>query len=202
MIIQTPRLVLRPWQRSDLDIMAAWPPFPDPLDAIWNWPRTLREQGTTDLFFLMRANDQTRREWTIITDTEMLVGYLQLRSINPDGKRARLGIGFGYPYLGLGYGSEALQSFLPLCFSSLGLYQIELDVATYNVRARRLYQRLGFRETGTTWLPLGTTIPNDVLAQPPYTAIRPLLRLEGNKHYVLSIEMELCHDEVQPGVSP
>jgi RimJ/RimL family protein N-acetyltransferase len=156
----------------------------------------LRDYGTTDVFFHMRASDPTRRQWTIITTTKMIVGYLDLRSINRDEQRAQLGIGLGYPYLGRGYGSEALQSFLPLCFSSIGLQQIELNVACYNVRARRLYHRLGFRETGTTWRPLGTTIASDLLAQPGYATIRPLLRTEGDSQYVLSVEMVLRHDEM------
>ncbi|HEX6289205.1 MAG TPA: GNAT family N-acetyltransferase [Herpetosiphonaceae bacterium] len=176
MIISTSRLTLRPLQRSDIDAMARWPRYPDPLDAIWNWPHTLREHGTTDMFFLARTSDHRRREWTITTTDGAVVGHLGLRDIQPGQKSARLGIGMGYPYIGIGYGSEALRAFLDAFFGPLAFARLHLDVSLHNQRALRLYQRLGFRETGTFWYELGAAAEFAFLADPRYESLRQYLR--------------------------
>jgi len=175
-IISTPRLVLRPWQRSDLDAMADWPRFDDPLDALWNWPHVLREQGSAELFFLMRSLDAQRREWTITTTTGTVVGTLGIRDINEVEGSARLGIGFGKPHIGLGYGFEALSAFLDVFFGRLGFAQMVLDVSLHNTPARRLYERLGFQETDTFWYEAGPVIDHLFLREPRYAAIQEHIR--------------------------
>ena len=84
MIITSPRLVLRPWQRRDLDALADLPPYPDPLDDDWNWPHALRANGTADFFFLGRSCDPNRAEWTITLPSEQIIGHLGIRDIDRD----------------------------------------------------------------------------------------------------------------------
>lgn len=195
MIITTPRLVIRPLHRADLDAMAQWPCYPDPLDAILNWPHTLHQQGTADLFFLTRSVDPRRREWTITTTDGAVVGHLGLREIEQAQGSARLGIGFGYPYTGQGYGTEALRTFLDAFFGPLHFTRLHLDVSLYNQPARRLYQRLGFREVNTFWYELGPSAEHAFLTEPRYDPIRPFLRWSSTSVYLRYAEMLLeIHD--------
>lgn len=211
MIITSERLVLRPWQRADLDALAALPPFTDPLDESANWPHALAKNGTADLFFFGRSADSQRREWTITTRDGAVIGHLGIRNIEPEAGSARLGIGLGAPFIGQGYGREALTSFLAAFFGPLRLQRLLLDVRGHNLRARRLYEQLGFRSTGTFWQLLGPA-ETSALDAPPYAALRDEFRREAGQVLARCIEMTLAADEWQargharalgrPGASP
>lgn len=190
-IITTPRLLLRPWKRSDLEAMADWPPFTDPLDAEWNWPRILQERGTLNLFWTSRNIDPQRMEWTICLRNTTIIGYLSIRNIDHDTGSAWLGIGFGSPYIGQGYGSEALGHFLDHYFGMLKFRFMQLDVALYNARARRLYQQLGFQEARTFWHQPELPLDWKFLDDPRYASIRHLFRHGRDETYVQCLHMIL-----------
>lgn len=205
MIIHSERLILRPWQRADLDRMAEWPRFPEPLDAVWNWPHLLQAQGTANLFFLTREQDPSRQAWTITTRAQEVIGHLEIRTIQQVERRARLGIGLGYPYVGLGYGTEALTAFLQSFFGPLGFSTLQLDVAAYNTRGRHVYDRLGFRQVGTLWQRVGSSTDFGFLSESGYESVRPLFRLDGGSMLALSFKMELAatdwHETHKPATS-
>jgi RimJ/RimL family protein N-acetyltransferase len=191
-VVITPRLVLRPWQRDDLDVMACWSPFQDPLDGVWNWPQVLRKQGSVDLFWASRNLDPKRLEWTIVRHDGTVVGYLGIRNIDWDTGEAWLGIGFGQPYVGQGYGTEALEAFLRYFFATLQFIHLRLEVALHNTSARRLYQRLGFRDIRTFWYL--AELPTDwtFLRDPRYDDVRHLFRQGQDGMYIQCVEMELA----------
>lgn len=190
--IHTPRLVLRPWQRSDLDRMAQWPPFPDPVDAEWNWPRVLHEQGTLDLFWAGRNMDRRRVEWTITEHDGTVVGHVGVRQIDLHQGNSALGIGFGYPYIGHGYGREALTAFLDQYFGALGFATLRLQVALHNMRALRLYRQLGFRDTHTFWHQPELLTDWSFFADARYDDVRHLFRWGQDGVYMQCVEMELA----------
>lgn len=188
-IIETPRLTLRPLRRADIDAMAQWPRYPDPLDDPWNWPHTLHGAGTTDLWFALLTLDDRRREWAIIRE-KAVIGHLGLRQIDEDEGSARLGMLLGRPFRGQGYGSEALRGFLGAFFGPLGFTLMRLDVAACNPIALRLYEQIGFRRVGTVWRPLDLPDPS-VLADPRCNPIRPYLRHDEHGVAAQHIAMEL-----------
>lgn len=49
---------------------------------------------------------------------------------------------------GRGYGTEVVQLMLDLAFTGLGLRNVMLSVAEYNLAGRRAYAKAGFREMG------------------------------------------------------
>nr|MDT0662162.1 GNAT family protein [Micromonospora sp. DSM 115978] len=48
-----------------------------------------------------------------------------------------------------GYGTEATRLMLGHAFENVGLHRIELEVYAFNPRARRVYEKVGFRYEGT-----------------------------------------------------
>ena len=66
--------------RDDLDAMELWPPFSDPLNKLWNIPRS--SSLGRDLWFVMHGSDPTRR-WYAIERREdrSVIGTLSLREI-------------------------------------------------------------------------------------------------------------------------
>lgn len=193
MIISTARLIIRPLQRADLDALAAWPQFTDPLDQSWNWAQQAQANGTTDLLFFTHATNRTRHEWAI-TRVDQVIGYLGIRTINEGERSARLGIGLAAPFVGQGYGLEALRGFGDAYFGALNFDRLLLDVHAHNTRALRLYERLGFQIVRTFWQPTGSPHDFQFLAAPQYATIREHFRQEDQQMLVRCVAMLLTAD--------
>lgn len=81
--------------------------------------------------------------------SEDLLGIIDLNGILWNQRTAWLGIGIGDPeQRGRGYGEEAVRLILNFAFDELNLHRIQLTVFSYNERAIRLYERLGFVREG------------------------------------------------------
>ena len=93
--------------------------------------------------------DNSRKVYAIkIVDGEY-IGNLQLSNINLHDRKAELGILIGEKNLwGKGYGTEAVQLALRLAFEGLNLNRVYLKTLTSNKRARRCYEKAGFKEEG------------------------------------------------------
>ncbi len=197
-ILRTTRLCLRPWQRPDLEVMASWAPFTDPLDRVWNWPQQLRANGTLDMFFASQSTDPTRAAWTILerVDHRMQVaGLLQLKQIQHAESSAELGIALGASWIGCGYGREALAAFLPAYFGVLKFSLLRLEVSLANRRARRLYETLGFGESSRFWRYAGSAEEYRFLDAPAYRDLRAYFRWANNGVYQQCAELELSAAE-------
>jgi RimJ/RimL family protein N-acetyltransferase len=60
-----------------------------------------------------------------------------------------VGIGLGErEHWGKGYGTDAMRVILKYAFSELNLYRVSLNVFDYNPRAKRSYEKVGFKEEG------------------------------------------------------
>ena len=144
--LQGSKVTIRPITLHDLDEMSTWPASSDPLDQFFDWPaRSARENR---YWFVQLEQDPARVYYAVANKKGELIGRISLRNMRK-GKSTRLGIGFGPQFVGQGYGTDALQTFLAYYFSELGFNEMELDVAAINVRAVRCYERCGFQYTGS-----------------------------------------------------
>jgi RimJ/RimL family protein N-acetyltransferase len=83
-----------------------------------------------------------------LTD-ERLIGLIGLYTIYPSQREAFMGIQIGErDYWGRGYGTDALQALLRYAFDELNLQRISLSLLEGNERARRSYEKCGFRYEG------------------------------------------------------
>jgi diamine N-acetyltransferase len=195
MQINTPRLIIRPLQRADVDAIAIWQPFTDPLLAQYN---LLAHESTEerDQWFTGRTSDLTRREFAVTDISGQVVGRIGLREI--DGQQcARLGVMIGAEFIDRGYGSEALVNFLIWYFGEGGFARIVLDVAASNPRAVHVYNKLGFRKLMDRY-ELVDESAVAFLDDPLYDDVRQYFRRENGQTWALFYEMELTHEEWQP----
>ena len=81
-------------------------------------------------------------------EDDRFIGFLGLKNYNPLTKRALLGIVFDANYVSCGYGYDAMIKLLDYYFNELKFKEMLLEVNLFNQRALRLYQKLGFKETG------------------------------------------------------
>lgn len=94
-----------------------------------------------------------------ITETSIQLGIFELKRDRHIGNCglfhikpvncATLGIGIGETdALGKGYGTEATRLLVEYAFFFLNLYNVRLNVFSFNERGRRCYEKAGFREVG------------------------------------------------------
>jgi RimJ/RimL family protein N-acetyltransferase len=96
-----------------------------------------------------KNHDWRKFEFRIRTLAEdKLIGFIELW-VQWNHQTAWVGIGIGEAeYRGKGYGSDALRVAVSYAFRELGLYRVSLGVFSYNQRAIRAYEKVGFVHEG------------------------------------------------------
>jgi RimJ/RimL family protein N-acetyltransferase len=181
------KVIIRPVVREDVEKMGAWRPFTDPLDSLWNL-----SQHSSDNYirFQAQANDPSRRWYAIEDLAGHLIGRLSLRQISRR-KSARLGITLGADYVGQGYGTDALCTFLVYYFWELDFQTLYLDVAAPNRRAIRCYEKCGFEYIGSHYRGIGSDGRLAFLKDDVYRDIRQFFKKKGGRNVVLFYDMKI-----------
>jgi len=150
LVIETPRLVLRPIARDDVD--ALWPYVSDPeLPKMVSWAAH-RDRADTVAFVehqlegLARGTDLT---WGIALEGRV-VGCIGLGGITWQFRawridRAELGYWLGRPHWGQGLMSEAALAATQWGFETLGLHKITIGCVEGNLASQRIIEKLGYR---------------------------------------------------------
>ena len=135
---------LVPLSADDGDLVVAWRRRPDVARWMFSDPP---ETAADHVRWVERATAiGDRMEWIIRCDG-VPVGTIGLSSIDPDRRQAEYGILLGSPEArGRGTATAASVLLLEHAFAGLALEQVELRVDAANLRAHRLYERLGFRD--------------------------------------------------------
>ncbi|KAI9713986.1 MAG: hypothetical protein M1820_000716 [Bogoriella megaspora] len=80
------------------------------------------------------------------------IGMLNLRNDDPatqHHRNAGLGMVISKPYQGKGYGSEALNWTIDWAFKFGGLHRVTVHCYSFNTKALKMYERLGFVKEGS-----------------------------------------------------
>ena len=144
MTLETPRLLLRPWEDSDakqlyslardprVGPIAGWPPHKDIADS----RRILRDILQTEESYAV-----------VLKETGEVIGSIGLRQnsdlASGDAER-ELGYWLGVPFWGKGYMPEAAKAVLRHAFEDLGLETVWCGYYEGNARSQRVQEKLGF----------------------------------------------------------
>jgi diamine N-acetyltransferase len=194
MKLQGERVTIRSMRRADLEAMARWRPFADPLYQPYDFPRRSRAEHRR--WFEWRNQDPSRRLYTIEDEAWEVIGSLTLREIDGHAS-ARLGVTLGADFVSKGYGTEALSLFLEYYFATLAFQQIVLDVSATNLRAVRCYQAVGFRQVGHHFRPASHPSYRLVREDPRYCHLRGFFERQGLEYRVLFYDMVLTREDWQ-----
>ncbi len=146
-VIQGNSVLLRPFQAGDADESArVWTP-----ESTYMYGGSRRDAKRPTVTGRRRDQEQIaasgEHHFAIEADGHY-IGWLGLR-VNDADQSARYRIGIANPeYWGRGYGTEVTRLVLRYAFDTLQLHRVHLRVAAYNVRARRCYEKCGFRVEG------------------------------------------------------
>ncbi|HUW59036.1 MAG TPA: GNAT family N-acetyltransferase [Planctomycetota bacterium] len=143
------RVTLRRFTRADLDTRCAWPPYDELVFAHLDLKLKTREQR--DAWFEREWAARNPFWFAVDDENRQLIGSMTLRDVSRWTRTTRLGMHLHPKRLGQGYGTEVLTLLLDYYFNMLGYRLLKLDVATYNKRAVRCYEKLGFQFKFVFW---------------------------------------------------
>ena len=141
------KIRLRPFEKSDLGKCKQWINDPEIATALLRvLPVSMYEHIN---WYEKIIADQTTLTFAIETiENEKYIGNLGLRNIDWINRKGRFWIYLDKTEWGKGYGKEAISLLLKYTFNSLNLNKIYLDVASFNQRAIKVYDSIGFSTEG------------------------------------------------------
>ena len=92
-----------------------------------------------------RADD--RADWAILHDSAF-IGEVVLNDLDEDNRSVNFRIVLASHAYGKGFGTEATRLAVRYAFDDAGLHRVHLEVFVHNPRARRVYEKCGFRVEG------------------------------------------------------
>ncbi|HRF93714.1 MAG TPA: GNAT family protein [Aggregatilineales bacterium] len=114
------------------------PAMPKTLDSITTWYESASKNKDDEYVFGIRALDDDR-----------LLGNCSIFDMSHNSHNAIVGIYIGEPSeWGKGYGSDAMNVLVRFAFMDLNLHRLELNVFSYNPRAIKSYEKIGFVREG------------------------------------------------------
>jgi len=184
------RVKIRRFRRSDLKQRMLWPPYRDCFFRHLNYP--LASFVERERWLLTRITNTGRMYFAVEDEFGSLIGEMSLREIDTTARASRLGIHLASNKVDLGYGTEALKALLDYYFNQMRYNVLFLDVASYNLRAIRLYEKLHFQHIRPFWRMEGRDIP--VFEDQIYEWMRPLFRRKGPLLECQYLDMSLTRE--------
>ncbi|MBI3961818.1 MAG: GNAT family N-acetyltransferase [Deinococcus sp.] len=97
-----------------------------------------------------RRHEVRHQVFVILDEEKRLIGTIEYHDYHPRRRQAWLGIVLGEKDCwGKGYGRDAVRAFLGYLFQAMGLKKVRLRTYGFNVRARRCFEKCGFRAVGS-----------------------------------------------------
>ncbi|MFH1738437.1 MAG: GNAT family N-acetyltransferase [bacterium] len=143
------KTILRSFERVDCDRMAMWVKHSNPLFVKYDIPQ--RTQGEWDDWFRERILPEDTYAFSIDETSGRMVGWLVLREVCTEERRASLGIDLNPECLYQGLGSDAINTILNEFFGPWGFRAMWLEVSAANVAAQWCYGKCGFMIVGRKW---------------------------------------------------
>jgi len=150
MLFQSERIYLRKMTSEDVDVYHKWRNDVEvmrttsPSMDVFTWDDT---NGFVNQVILHAS---TSKSYMIVdSQTNRPIGITSLIQIDLKNRNAECIIDIGEKeYWGKGYGGEALKLLLDYVFLEMNLYRVSLRVFSFNEKAIKLYERLGFKQEG------------------------------------------------------
>lgn len=140
------RVTIRPLVLKDVYHMRNWGSHNNPLLSDYNFP--LMSDGQIRKWYRYKTNSFFNKYYGVLNEDRRLIGYLGIKEIKYIRRESTLGIVFDPNYVDKGYGSETLSTFLKYYFNDMKMKRMYLEVAEFNKRAYKVYEKMGFRPAG------------------------------------------------------
>ena len=112
-------------------------PFPWKLEEEEKWYEEQNAKGDTYNFAIEKKADGT------------YIGGCGINNVDWKNSVATVGIFLGKDFLSQGYGTDAMKVLVKFIFDQMNIHKVILHVFSFNKRAIRSYEKVGFRIEGT-----------------------------------------------------
>lgn len=147
-MIETDRLILRPWQETDAEALFRYASDPD-IGPIAGWPPHTSVENSREIIRTVFAAPETYA--VVLKDTLEPVGCCgtmlsnSLHSTDAQQNEAEIGYWIGKPYWGQGMIPEAVKALLSRCFNDLHLDAVWCGYYEGNTKSKRVCEKCGFK---------------------------------------------------------
>lgn len=147
-MIETERLILRPWEETDAEAMFKYASDPD-IGPIAGWPPHTSVENSREIIRTVFAAPETYA--VVLKDTGEPVGSCgimfsdSLHSAEMKQREAEIGYWIGKPYWGQGLIPEAVKALLARGFNDLHLDAAWCGYYDGNTKSKRVIEKCGFR---------------------------------------------------------
>ena len=142
-MLETPRLLLRPWQEADAEECYRY--AKDPLvGPIAGWPAHTSVENSRQIIRDVLSAPETYA--IVLKETGLPIGSIGLHHNDLAERDDELELGYwlGVPYWGRGIVPEAARELLRHAFEDLGLARVWCACYDGNDKSRRVQEKLGF----------------------------------------------------------
>ncbi|NBI06554.1 GNAT family N-acetyltransferase [Senegalia massiliensis] len=143
MSVYSNRLKIEELKLDDVYQMNNWGRHGSLLFKDYNFPN-MNDKQIFD-WYKFKVKNKNKKSYSIKLTSGKLIGYLTIREIKRFRKISTLGLVLDPNYMNNGYGTESLIIFLNYYFQNLKMKKMILQVAKFNKRAIRCYEKCGFR---------------------------------------------------------
>ncbi len=142
MEIKGKRVIIAPLKIEDVYCMREWGYHEDSLLMDYNFP----PMNDSELhgWYNIKTFGRSKEYYGVTNREGKLVGYMGIKNIKKIKKEATLGIVFDPNHINKGYGTEAITTYLNYYFNEMKMKTLLLEVAKFNKRALRCYEKSGF----------------------------------------------------------
>lgn len=160
-MIETKRLILRPWKESDAAALFRYASNPD-IGPVAGWSPHTSEENSLEIIRTVFSAPETYA--VVLKDTDEPVGSCgimfsdSLHSAEMKQNEAEIGYWIGKPYWGQGLIPEAVSALLKRSFEDLHLDTVWCGHYDGNTKSKRVIEKCGFRYHHTNYAvisPLG-----------------------------------------------
>ncbi|KMK77517.1 GNAT family N-acetyltransferase [Alkalihalobacillus pseudalcaliphilus] len=152
MLFESSRLALRKISVDDIQIYHKWRNNLEVMYSTSPYLDVYSSDETESFVNNVILGSQTSKSYIMIDkETKVNIGIVSLINIDYKNQNAECIIDIGEKeYWGQGYGAEGLGLLLDYAFFELNLHRISLKVYSFNEKAIRLYERIGFQKEGVS----------------------------------------------------
>lgn len=146
MKIEGKRIIIGKLKLEDVYQMRSWGFHKNPLIEDYNFPPMSDDE--IKLWYRRKTNSISNKYYGIKNKDGRLIGYMGIKEIKRIRRQSTLGIVFDPNNVDKGYGTETLETFLNYYFTEMKMKSMLLEVAEFNRRAYRVYEKIGFKPIG------------------------------------------------------
>ncbi|ABR31666.1 acetyltransferase [Thermosipho melanesiensis] len=141
---------LREYKREDLEKARAFiNNFEIKKNLILGIPFPLRVEDEIKWYEEINPHSEKSYSFAIeLKEIEEYIGGCGIFNINWKNSFCEVGIFLGPEYLSKGYGAEAMKLLVNFIFTEMNLNKVRLSVFSFNKRAIRSYEKVGFKKEG------------------------------------------------------